>query len=99
MLSTILALSQSDLQKIIAPVLEVCNVLVPVMLSVVGALGAIWVILLGVKFAKSDEPQEHDKAKKALKNAIIGFVLIFVLLIMLQVGLNIFTNWWQNYNY
>lgn len=85
--------------KIIKPVLDVCNVLVPVLLSVVGAVGAIYCILLGVKYAKADDPQEHEKAKKGLKNAIIGFVLIFVLLIMLQVGLSIFTEWWSNYAY
>lgn len=95
----ILAITTSDLEKIVNPIIQFCNVLVPVLLSVVGSLGAIWVIFLGVKFAKADEPQEHDKAKKALKNAIIGFVLIFILLIMLQVGLGVFKKWWEGYGY
>lgn len=99
MSNLILAITQNDLEKIVNPILQFCQVLVPVMLSVVGALGAIWVILLCVKFSRADEPQEHEKAKKALKNAIIGFVLIFILLIMLKVGLNIFEDWWRNYAY
>ncbi len=90
-------MSQSDLVKIVQPILDICNVLVPVLLAVVGSLGAIYCILLGVKYARADEPQEHDKAKKALKNAIIGFVLIFVLLAMLKVGLAIFEPWWSTY--
>lgn len=99
MLNTILAITQSDLERIVNPIIQFCNVLIPVMLTVVGSLGAIWVILLCVKFARADEPQEHEKAKKALKNAIIGFVLIFILLIMLQVGLGVFKNWWAGYAY
>lgn len=93
----LLAMSQSELQKIVNPIIDVCKVLVPVLLSVVGALGLIYCIFLGVKYARADEPQEHDKAKKALKNAIVGFVLIFVLLVMLQVGMTVFTDWWSNY--
>lgn len=91
-------MNQADMQSIIQPVLAVCNVLVPVLLSVVGAVGALWCILLGVKYAKADDPQEHEKAKKGLVNAIVGFVLIFVLLVMLQIGVNVFTNWWLNYD-
>ena len=95
----ILAMSQKDLSQVVKPLLEVLGVLVPVLLSVVGALGAVWVIFLGVKYAKAEEPQEHDKARQNLKNAIIGFVLIFVLLVALQIGLNIFTNWYRTYEF
>ena len=83
----------NDLKSIIQPVLEVCNTLVPIMLAVVGAVGALWCILLGVKYAKADDPQEHEKAKKGLVNAIVGFVLIFVLLIMLNIGVEVLTDW------
>ena len=93
----IYAMSEKDLNKIVKPLLEVLNVLVPVLLGVVGALGAVWVIFLGVKYAKAEEPQEHEKARNSLKHAIIGFVLIFVLLIALQIALTVFTNWYQTY--
>ena len=53
-------------------------------LTVVIALAAVYCIILGAKFAKAEEPQEREKAKAALKNAIIGFVLIFVLLVLLN---------------
>ena len=94
-----LAISEKDLNQVVKPLLEVLNILVPVLLSVVGAIGAIWVIFLGVKYAKAEEPQEHEKARNNLKNAIIGFVLIFVLLVALQIGLSIFTNWYKTYEY
>ena len=94
----LLAITQTDLEQIIAPIIQVCNNVVPVLIAVVAAIGAIYCIILGVKYAKADEPQEHEKAKNGLKNAIIGFVLIFILLIMLKVATTIFTNYWANYN-
>ncbi len=97
MMLNLLALSQNDLTRIVQPILDVCKILVPVLLAVVGSVGMIYCIVLGVRYAKADEPQEHEKCKKSLKNAIIGFVLIFVLLIMLQVGVTIFTDWYTNY--
>ena len=87
----------NDLNSIIQPVLDICKTLVPIMLAVVGAVGGLWCILLGVKYAKADDPQEHEKAKKGLVNAIIGFVLIFVLLIMLNIGTDVLLDWWSGY--
>ena len=88
----------SNLNSIVQPVLDICRSLIPIMLSVVGAVGALWCVLLGVKYAKADDPQEHEKAKKGLINAIIGFVLIFVLLIMLNIGTKVLTDWWATYD-
>ena len=88
----------TDLNTIIQPVMDLCNSLVPILLAVVGAIGAPWCILLGVKYAKADDPQEHEKAKKGLVNAIVGFVLIFVLLIMLNIGTGVLTEWWATYD-
>ena len=98
-MQTLIGMTTAEMNKIIAPILEVCKVLVPALLAVVGAVGAIYCILLGVKYARASEPQEHENAKKSLQPAIVGFVLIFVLLIMLQVGITIFTDWWQGYAY
>ena len=87
----------NDLNSIVQPVLDICKTLVPIMLAVVGAVGGLWCILLGVKYAKAEDPQEHEKAKKGLVNAIVGFVLIFILLIMLNIGTQVLTDWWAGY--
>ena len=97
--STIYAMSEKELNQIVKPLLDVLGILVPVLLGVVGSLGAVWVIFLGVKFAKAEEPQDHEKAKNNLRNAIIGFALIFILLVALQIGVSIFTNWYKTYDY
>lgn len=80
-----------------SPVIELLNSAINPILGVVVAIGAIYCILLGAKLAKAEEPQDREKAKTALKNAIIGFLLIFVLLVALKVAFPILTSWYSNY--
>ena len=68
------------------------SLLTPI-LSIVGAVGALYCVVLGVKYAKAEEPQDREKAKSHLKNAIIGFVLIFVLMLALKLSMPILQNW------
>jgi len=84
---------EPDFAPVIDPVVGLLNAIFTVAIPVVGAVGAIFCIFLGLKLAKADEPQEREKAKSALKNAIIGFVLIFVLVVALRIGLPIMTGW------
>ena len=69
----------------VTPIVSLLNQLLGPLLAVVGAAGTLYCVLLGVKFAQASEPQDREKAKGALKNAVIGFVLIFVLIL----GLNL----------
>ncbi|MDO4265440.1 MAG: pilin [Eubacteriales bacterium] len=78
------------------PIVELINMAAGPLLTIVVALGVIYCILLGVKLAKAEEPQEREKAKGALKNAIIGFVLIFVLIAALNAMVNPLMNWMNN---
>lgn len=64
-------------------VYDVVGVILPICLTVVFAIGSFKCISLGIAFAKSDENGTHEKAKKDLINAIVGFVLIFVLILAL----------------
>ena len=96
MFNVILAVTEKELKQVVQPLLDVLGVVVPILLGVVGSVGALWVIFLGVKYAKAEDPQEHEKARSSLKNAIIGFVLIFILLIALQIGVSVFPQWYRN---
>lgn len=75
------------------PIIDLLNMVLGPALAIVGALGAIFCILLGVKYAKAEEPQDREKAKHGLRNAIVGFVLIFVLLVALKIGLPAMQEW------
>ena len=85
-----LAINEVQANAMVSPVMELIQVFIPVILTLVATVGFIWCIVLGVKFAKSTDPQEHQQAKKALVNAIIGFVLIFVLMLMLNIAAKYF---------
>ena len=78
---------------VIAPIVSLLNSLMGPLLAIVGALGALYCVVLGVKYAKAEEPQEREKAKNALKNAVIGFVLIFVLILALNLLMPIMIDW------
>ena len=81
-----LAIDEVQANEMVSPVMELIQVFIPVILTLVATVGFIWCIVLGVKFAKSTDPQEHQQTKKALINSIIGFVLIFVLMLVLIIA-------------
>ena len=82
-----------DLSTVTAPITALLQSVFNVAIPLIGAIGAIYCIVLGLKLAKADEPQDREKAKSSLKNAIIGFVLIFVLVVALRIALPILTQW------
>ena len=82
-----------DFSGAATPVVGLINSLVGPVISVVAAVGAIYCVILGVKLAKADEPQEREKAKIALKNAIIGFFLIFILIVVMRLMIPTRVEW------
>ena len=79
--------------SVVAPIVELLNNILTPMLLIVGAVGSLYCVILGVKYAKAEEPQDREKAKGSLKNAIIGFVLIFVLILALKLLTPIMVEW------
>jgi len=82
---------------IVAPIIDLLNSLLGPMILVVGAVGALYCVILGVKYARAEEPQDREKAKAHLKGAIIGFVLIFVLIVVLNLSLPYLSTWAAQY--
>ena len=88
----------SSYDAVVNPIISLLNSLLGPILGLVGAIGTLYCVLLGVKFAKAEEPQEREKAKAHLKNAIIGFVLIFVLIVALRLGMSAMIDWLKAQN-
>ena len=82
---------------VVQPIVDLLNSMLGPMLLIVGAVGALYCVLLGVKYARAEEPQDREKAKAHLKGAIIGFVLIFVLIVVLNLALPYLTEWASKY--
>lgn len=86
-------LTGAEIANVVKPIVDLINTFAGPVIGLVTALGVIYCILLGVKLAKAEEPQDREKAKGALKNAIIGFVLIFVLIVALTRFVPVMIEW------
>lgn len=85
--------TETNLESITTPIVDLINSLLGPALAIVGAVGSLYCVVLGVKYAKAEEPQDREKAKGHLKSAIIGFVLIFVLMLALRLATPILHDW------
>ena len=88
--SFVFAVSFADVYK---PIVELIDSFHDPFMAIVVAVGALYCIVLGMKYAQAEEPQERQKAKQHLKNAVIGYVLIFVLTFALNRLTPILDNW------
>ena len=87
----------ADLNNVATPIVELMNKILSPLIYIVGSVGAIWCVLLGVKLAKADEPQEREKAKMALRNAVVGYILIFALVVILRTSIGPLVEWMNKY--
>lgn len=87
------ATTANSFDAVVTPIVSLINNMMNPILAIVGAVGALYCVLLGVKYAKAEEPQEREKAKGNLKGAVIGFVLIFVLLVALKLAMPVLQQW------
>lgn len=88
--------ADSGFTPVVQPVVDLLNSLLTPLLAVVGAAGSLYCVFLGIKYIKAEEPQDREKAKSHLKNALIGFVLIFVLMLTLKLLMPVMIRWVQD---
>ena len=82
-----------DLDSVTEPIIGLVNRVLNVLIPLVAAVGGVYCVSLGLKYAKAEEPQEREKAKQHLKSAIIGFSLIFILVVVLRIASPLLTDW------
>ena len=82
-----------DFEKVVSPVVLLIKNLLRPLLLLVGAGGFLYCVILGVKYATAEEPQEREKRKQAIKTAVIGYLLIFILIVMLYIATPQLTDW------
>ena len=68
----------------------IVNVILPILIGCVVALGLFYGIQLAVKYAKAEEEEDKKKAKGSLINVIVGclIAIIFVAVVMLVLNGN-----------
>ena len=93
MLAVNVSAANANLTTIVEPITDLINSFMKPLIAIVVAVGGLYCVILGVKFAKAEEPQDREKAKTHLKNAIIGFVIIFVLILALNLLPGILEQW------
>ena len=62
------------------PLYNAITVIGPYALSVVVALGLIYGVIVGVKYAKAEKAEDRAVLHKVLINGVIGFVAVIILL-------------------
>ena len=62
--------------------------LIPVIMIIIGMVGAIYFTVIGIRYAKADGEESKNEAKKKLINAGIGVGVALLIMIVLLVILN-----------
>ena len=86
-----------NFMKIVEPIVNLLNSLLRPLMAIVGAVGALYCVVLGIKYARAEEPQDREKAKQHLKNALIGFILIFAMIVVLNLLMEPMLTWVAGY--
>ena len=71
------------------------DALIPVII-VVGALGAIWIIILGVNLARAETADKASEAKKRLINVVIALVAVLILIFLLAFFVTNAPTWFKD---
>ena len=74
-----------------SPLIEFIGAYLTPFLSLIIAVGMLYCVVLGVKYARAEEPQEREKAKKNITNFLVGIILIFVVWVVLKLAMPVFS--------
>ena len=67
---------------------KIINIIFPIVIGIVLALGMFYGITLAIKYAKAEEDEDKKKAKGSLINVVVGVLVAVVFVAVIQVLLN-----------
>ena len=70
-------------ENILAPIFDILEWLLPVIMICLGIAGVVFAIVLGVNYAKAENAEAKDKAKGRLINAVVGILVTIVALVLI----------------
>lgn len=68
--------------------IKLVNIILPVLMCVLLALGMFYGIQLGVKYAKAEEDDDKKKARGQLINVIVGVMIAILFVAVVEIVLN-----------
>lgn len=77
----------SEWMKMLKIIVKIVDQFMPVVMIGVGLVGAIYIIIISVKYAKAENEDEKNETKKKLINTVIGVVIGLLIMIVLSVWL------------
>ena len=66
---------------------KIADWLIPVIMVLIGMIGAIYFTVIGIRYAKAENEENKNEAKKKLVNAGIGVGIALIIMIVLLVVL------------
>ena len=72
-------------QNILKPIFSILEWLLPVIMIVLGIAGIVFAIVLGVNYAKAENAEQKDEAKKRLIGAVVGILITIIALVLIFV--------------
>ena len=81
-ITRLLEIDMAKLEAVSAQVHQILGDIVGPCLSVIGSIGVIYMIVMGVQYAKSESDEKRAEFKTRMINLAIGIIIIFILVAM-----------------
>lgn len=78
----LLAITEKTLEDTSNQVHEILNGIVGPCMTVVGSIGIIYMVIMGVQYAKAESDEKRAEFKTRMINLAIGLIIILILVVL-----------------
>ena len=79
--------------EFLEPIVDVLNVILIPVVSLLATAGTIYAIVLGVQMARADSTEKREEAKKRVINVLIGMAIAVGLILLIKLFMNYLPGW------